>query len=231
MVDESSLPERVQETWGRWINQVPVFGFNSRKYDLNLVKENFIMTLSNMNDMTVTKKDNSYMFLTTPSFKFLDVKNYLTPGLSYDSQCKVNGCEVQKLVFPYEWLDDYGKLRHVGPVEYENFYSKLKGGFTITLEEYKDFVREFYERGCVTMMNWLRVYDEADIISFIKAFKKTQNQYYPNEINMLKDAVSIPGIPMTYVLNKALKMKKPGGPNLCAWGNLVSINATIIVLD
>ena len=35
---------------------------------------------------------------------------------------------------------------------------------------------------------------------------------------MLKDAVSIPGISMTYVLNKALKMKKPGGPDLYAPG-------------
>ena len=65
-----------------WVNQVPVFGFNSGKYDLNLVKEYFIRTLSNMNDVTVTKKDNSYMFLTTPMFKFLDIKNYLAPGLS-----------------------------------------------------------------------------------------------------------------------------------------------------
>ena len=86
-----------------WINQVPILGFNSEKYDLNLVKKHFVKTLSNMNDVTVTKKDkNSYMFLMTPRFKFLDVKNYLTPGLSYDSWCKANGCAVSKLVFPYE---------------------------------------------------------------------------------------------------------------------------------
>ena len=112
-----------------------------------------------MNDVTVTKKDNSYMFLMTPSFKFLDVRNYLAPGLSYDGWCKANGCKVSKLIFPYEWLDDYNKLRHVGPVEYKNFYSKLKGGFTITLEENAEFVPEFYERGCATMMDWLRVYN------------------------------------------------------------------------
>ena len=35
---------------------------------------------------------------------------------------------------------------------------------------------------------------------------------------MLKDAVSIPGISMIYVLNKALKMKKPGDPDLYAPG-------------
>ena len=151
MLDESSLPKQVRERWMNWVNQVPVFGFNSGKYDLNLVKEYFVRTLSIMNDVTVTKKDNSYMFLMTPMFKFLDVKNYLAPGLSYDSWCKANRCDVSKLVFPYKWLDDYNKLSHVGPVEYENFFSKLKGGFTITPDEYNEFVQEFHSRGCVTI--------------------------------------------------------------------------------
>ena len=35
---------------------------------------------------------------------------------------------------------------------------------------------------------------------------------------MLKDAVSIPEISMTYVISKALKMKKPGDPDLYAPG-------------
>ena len=116
------------------------------------------------------------MFFMTPRFKFLDIKNHLAPGLSCDGWCKANGCVVSKLVFPYEWLDDYDKLSHIGPVEYENFYSKLKGGFTITPDEYTDFVREFHSRGCVTMMDWLRVYDEADKIPFIKVVDKTRNQ-------------------------------------------------------
>ena len=35
---------------------------------------------------------------------------------------------------------------------------------------------------------------------------------------MLKDTVSIPGISMTYLLNKSLKMNKPGDSNLYAPG-------------
>ena len=49
----------------------------------------------------------------------------------------------------FKFLD----VEHVGPVEYENFYSKLKGGFTITPAEYKDFVKEFHSRGCLTVMD------------------------------------------------------------------------------
>ena len=60
------------------------------------------------------------------------------------------------------------------------------------------------------MMDWLKVYNKANIIPFIEAVDKTCKQYYLDEIDMLKDVVSIPGIPMTYVLNKLLKMKQPG---------------------
>ena len=59
------------------------------------------------------------------------------------------------------------------------------------------------------IMDWLRVYNQADIIPFIEAVNKTIKKYYPNEIDMLKDAVSIPRISMTCMLNKAHKMKKP----------------------
>ena len=39
-------------------------------------------------DKSVAKKENDYMFLTTSKFKFLDIKNYIGPGLSYDAWCK-----------------------------------------------------------------------------------------------------------------------------------------------
>ena len=57
------------------------------------------------------------------------------------------------------------------------------------------------------MMDWLKVYNEADVIPFIKPINKTHPQYYPDEINMLMEAVSIPGISMMYGLNNSLKMK------------------------
>ncbi len=96
---------------------MPVLGFNSGKYDINMIKEYFVkhMTESEGN-ISVAKKENSYMFLTTDNFKFLDVKAYLAPDLSLDAWCKANGCTFEKLVFPYEWLDSYEKLEHVGPV-------------------------------------------------------------------------------------------------------------------
>ena len=212
------LSKETAKSYVNWVKQVPVFGFNSGRYDINMIKEYFVENLTSLSDVNVAKKENSYMFLSTPNFKFLDIKSYLAPGLSYDAWCRAYGCELQKLSFPYEWFDSFKKLNHIGPVKYEEFYSSLKGGITISQEEYRNFCDEFHKRGCVTMKDWLKEYNLADVEPFIEALEKTREQYYPDEIDLLKDAVSIPGISMTYVLNKALKMKKKSDPDLFAPG-------------
>ena len=96
----------VKEQWSQWVNQVLVIGFNSDKYDINMVKEYFVKEISYNKedgcdeDVFPAKKENDYMFLTTSKFKFLDVKNYIGPGLSYDAWCKSMGCRLEKLMFP-----------------------------------------------------------------------------------------------------------------------------------
>ena len=36
-------------------------------------------------DVLAAKKENDYIFLTSSKFKFLEVKNCIGPGLSYDA--------------------------------------------------------------------------------------------------------------------------------------------------
>ena len=95
----------VKEQWSQWVNQVLVIGFNSDKYDINMVKEYFVKEISynkedGCDEDVFPAKENDYMFLTTSKFKFLDVKNYIGPGLSYDAWCKSMGCRLEKLMFP-----------------------------------------------------------------------------------------------------------------------------------
>ena len=75
------------------------------------------------------------------------------------------------------------------------------------------------------MKDWLKEYNLADVEPFIEALEKTREQNYPDEIDLLKDAVSIPGISMTYVLNKALKMKKKSDPDLLL--PVIHVNASV----
>ena len=106
--DFQMLPGELKEQWRQWVNQVPVIGFNSGKYDINMVKESFVREISYNEedecneDVFAAKKDNDYMFLTTPKFKFSDVKNYIGPGLSYDAWCKSLGYRLEKPMLPYE---------------------------------------------------------------------------------------------------------------------------------
>ena len=67
------------------------------------------------------------------------------------------------------------------------------------------------------MGDWLRIYNVEDVVSFIDTIRKMAGQYYPDKSDVCKDAVSIPGISMIYVLNKSLEKNKrlelysPGG--------------------
>ena len=70
-----------------WLHQLPVIGFNSGKYDLNMIKRSFVPLLISDN-AAVIKRQNTYMCLYTDKLKFLDMVNFLVPGVSYDKYLK-----------------------------------------------------------------------------------------------------------------------------------------------
>ncbi|TMW63865.1 hypothetical protein Poli38472_002806 [Pythium oligandrum] len=58
------------------IDQAPLLGFNSGRYDLNLIRIDLIDVISPYSIKTVIKNP-SYMCITTHTFKMLDITNYL----------------------------------------------------------------------------------------------------------------------------------------------------------
>ena len=201
--DFEMLPDKVQKVWKRWLNQVPVIGFNSGRYNLNLIKIYFVQEISKAEvkegKLFVAKKENEYMFLTTEKFKFLDIKNFSATGMSYDQWCKSLWRKLEKLVFPYKWLTSYKKLRSHGPVIRRGFYSSFKKK-KLSRQECKKFREEFYKCGCVTMYDWLKEYNIA--------VDKTRRQDFPYKLDILRDAVVILGVSQSYVLNKALRQRE-----------------------
>ena len=124
--------------------------------------------------------------------------------MSYDAWCKSLGCELQKLMFSHESLDSYKNLSQVGPIGYEDFYSRLKT--TFAKHVYEQFLKMFKENGCTAMGDWLLVYNTADVVLFIEAFRKMAIQYYTDKIDCVKTQIdSISGISMTSVLQKSLE--------------------------
>ena len=106
------------------MKQIPVLGFNSSKYDINLVKRELLVQLHmhehDMHPFTV-KGNNAYICISNEYFKFLDMTQFLSAGTSYAKFLEAYGIEESKGHFPYSSKLDYTSL----PSK-ECFYNSLK---------------------------------------------------------------------------------------------------------
>jgi len=199
------LPKKQIEQINEWCNQVPVLGFNSGKYDLNLIKKHFVEKLAETDKrVAVAKKGGKTMFMHTQDFRFLDIINYVGPGTSYEKWVKAYGSEGEKSWFPYEWFDSPEKLDHPGLPEYAEWYSALKGDYVLTLDEYARCVRRFKEKGMKTFADWLCDYNNQDVGPGLDALERMRSFYTEKGIDILKDAVSLPGVSLHYLLRGAV---------------------------
>ena len=113
MPDLEGLPGKQQELIKQWCSQVPVAGFNSGKYDLQLIRKYFIIYFGQENTLS-GEKQGRIMYMSTPQFKFLDITNYLAPGITYDKWVKTYGANQTKSWLPYAWFDSTDKLHYKG---------------------------------------------------------------------------------------------------------------------
>ena len=199
--DMHVLPRKKRGTIKDWCDQVPVLGFNCGRYDLNLIKEHFAELLADTTArVQIAKKANTTMFMKTDHFLFLDIINYLGPGTSYDAWVKAYGCSVQKSWLPYEWFDTPAKLHYPGLPDYPAWYSKLKDSFVLKLSEFRECRKVFKEKGMATFGDWLRYYNNLDVAPGLEALEKMRAFYSERGIDILKDAVSLPGVSLHYLL-------------------------------
>ena len=203
--DTEGIPEKQGNEIVKWFHQVPVLGFNSGHYDLKLIRQHFIPLLAQDPGTFAAEKNGRIMFINTPKFKFLDVLNYLGPGITYKKWVKTYGATLAKSWLPYEWFDSPDKLDFPGLPPYMAWYSKLKGEYVLTLKEYDDCHRIFKERGMQTFGDWLEYYNNLDVAPFLEALQKMKEFYTSLGIDILKDAVSLPGVSEKYILRKTLQ--------------------------
>ena len=185
-----------------WLRQLPVIGFNSGHYDLNVVKKFFIPYMLKGNDKTrfVIKRQNTFMCFSTTNLKFLDVTQYLAPGVSYDKYLKAYGCELQKGHFPYEYMDDLHKLEDRALPPQAAFFSRLKNE-GISNDDYARCQAVWRDNGMTTMRDYIVWYNNRDVTPFLEAIAKQFAFYHDRGIDMFKDGISVPGLSLLHLFN------------------------------
>ena len=200
--------EQISNKFDSYCSQLPVLGFNSGKYDLNLTKR-YICRHLHMEEKENTytiKKNNAYFCVANNDFVFLDITNFLSPGTSYSSFLKAFEIEEQKGFFPYDYLDHPDKLNDTRLPAYEDFFSEIKGENVLgNRENYAMIQKIWKDNNMETMKNYLEYYNLLDVVPFVEAVDKLQNMYTEKSVDMFKSAFSVPGIARQLLYNCAVK--------------------------
>ena len=130
----------LQEHFERYSSTLPVFGFNSAKYDINLIKSYLLPILVNERQIepTVIKKANQFVSFKFGDVQLFDIMNFLGGATSLDSFLKAYETGETKGFFPYEWFDNLKNLNNKELPPYDSFFSKLRNINPLE-KDYNDF--------------------------------------------------------------------------------------------
>ena len=130
----------LQEHLERYCNVLPVFGFNSAKNDINLIKSYLLPVLINERNMEpiVIKKANQSLSFKFGDVQLLDIMNFLGGATSLDSFLKAYKTAETKGFFPYERFDCPQKMNNSELLPYDAFSSKL-GNVNPLEKDYSDY--------------------------------------------------------------------------------------------
>ena len=130
----------LQEHFERYCNTLPVFGFKSAKYDINLIKSYLlpILVIEWQIETAVIGKANQFVSFKFADVLLLDIMNFLGRATSRDSFLKAYKIEETKGFFPYEWFDNPEKLNNKELPPNDSFFSKLRNNNPLG-KDYNDF--------------------------------------------------------------------------------------------
>lgn len=180
-----------------YMSHLPVLGFNSAKYDLNLIKRNIAKHLNmhstGLQRSFVVKNNNAYTCIATDELKFLDTSQFLAAGSSYAGFFKAYHEAEKKGFVPYEWFDNVNKLEYTSLPSHEDFYSSLKVR-NINVEDYQ-FCQDVWRNNSMSIFrDFLIWYNNLDVGPFVTAIHNFQQFYFGKGIDVFKTAISVPDI-------------------------------------
>ena len=118
----------LKEHFERYCNVLPVFGFNSAKYDINVIKSYLLPILVNERDIepTVIKKANQFVSFKFGDIQLLDIMNFIGGATSLDPFLKAYKTKETKGFFPYERFACPEKKINEELPPYDSFFSILR---------------------------------------------------------------------------------------------------------
>ena len=139
-----------RELFERYCNVLPVFGFNSAKYDINLIKSYLLPIFVNERSIepTVIKKANQFVSFKVGEFQLFHIMNFLGGATSLDSFLKAYNIKETKGFFPYEWFNFPEKKNNKELPPYDSFFSILRNNNTLE-KDYNHF-QNLVNRGLTT---------------------------------------------------------------------------------
>lgn len=82
--EDRKFTNKLKEEFEKYCEQMICIDFDSAKYDNNLIKSYLVKHLQlDENEAFVVKHNNFYSCIRTKKFKFLDISQYLSPGINY----------------------------------------------------------------------------------------------------------------------------------------------------
>ena len=192
----------LQKKFAHFLPSIPVVGFNSQRYDLNVMKGPLLKFLHQRDKIKFTiKRESKMQCVETDQFRFLDISNFIAPGFSYDKYLKAYDCAQEKGFFPYEWFDSLDKLEVSELPPHSAFYSSLTQS-NISEAEYR-YCLDVRERGNMeTMRDFLIWYNNLDVVPFLEALEKQTKIYEGKGIDMLKSAILLPGLAVRWLFTE-----------------------------
>ena len=136
-----------QEHFERYCNTLPVFGFNSAKYDINLIKSYLLPILVNGRQIepAVIKTANQFVSFKFGDVHLLDIMSFFGGATSLNSFVKAHKTEETKNFFPNEWFENAEKLNNKDLPPCDSFLSKLRN--IIPLEKYYNYFENLTTSG------------------------------------------------------------------------------------
>ena len=175
---------------------LPIYGFNSQSYDLNVMLETLVQACSNLgvsltrDNFSILKKGLKYFTVTIGSLKFKDILNFCNP-CSLDSYLKTwHPAGLRKNVYPFEKFESVEQIKSQKNFpSVEEFNSYLKG--SVDEQVYMECKR-IYDSHCAlgnndpnklnSMLDYLRWYNLSDVhptaMALINQFTTFEREFH-----------------------------------------------------